>query len=121
MDDRPKHPENDYGTIISDLTRPFFYQVNLSKYEHKSQGLNNNAQILQFNWNDYILPDPDLVDIESDLRRQNTRLSKVPQARFPQRNSKCSKPNDVHSLTKHTDESIIYCPKCLKRITTSSK
>ena len=70
---------NDYGTIMSDLTKPFEFRTQLFQYKHNNECMQFTPNLIQTNRFDITLPDGQLTNIESELRRLNRPLSRVPE------------------------------------------
>ena len=73
---------NNYGTILSDFTRPFDFRVKQYQYRHPDPCAQFTKNLHQTNRWDILLPDPHLTDIESELRILNYKLSKLPEDRY---------------------------------------
>lgn len=72
---------NDYYTIESD--KIFGYVTDINKYDNKDECLLKDSRTInQHNFRDIILPNTNLVDIESDLTNRTRRLSKNPEKKF---------------------------------------
>lgn len=76
-------PDNDYGTIMSDLIKPFFYRTQLFQYERDDQCMQFSNSVIQTNIHDRIRPSKSLTDIESELRGQTRIYSRHPNSRYP--------------------------------------
>lgn len=74
--------QNDYGTIMSDLTKPYTYRTQIYQFDIPTECTQNTTQMLQTNQYDIRLPNPDLTDIESELRNITRPLSKLPATRY---------------------------------------
>lgn len=85
-----------------------FYKYNTQVYQfyHPKQEMQFVPNIIQTNRRDIILPETDLVNLESELRGITRNLSKVPESRYLGPNS-CSK--------KYNDKGLCTCQYCFKR------
>lgn len=70
---------NDYGTIMSDLTRPFQFRTQLYQFKHNNECMQFTPNLIQTNRFDITLPNAHLTSIESELRRLGRPLSRVPE------------------------------------------
>ena len=88
---------NDYGTIMSDLTKPFEFHTQLFQYDHDNECMQFTTNLIQTNRFDIKLPNGDLTDIESELRRLGRPLSRVP------------KEKQIRPVTKNFDTNRVVC------------
>ena len=93
---------NDYGTILADLTKPFEFRTQLYQYKHNNECMQFTPNLIQTNRFDITLPNGDLTNIESELRRLNRPLSRVPEEKqiWPVKNFKANQ--------RECTEKIIY-------------
>lgn len=78
---------NDYGTIMSDLQKPFWFRTQIYQFEHKNPCQQLTTNIIQTNQYNVHRPNAKLTDIESDLRNLNAPLSRLPTDRYPYTNN----------------------------------
>lgn len=75
-------PQNNYGTIMSDLIKPFYIRTQEFQYRHSAPCLQNQSNLHQTNYRDLPLPHPELVDLESELRNITRVYSRLPADRY---------------------------------------
>ncbi len=78
----PMSNSNDYGTILSDLTKPFFNRTKEYQYKHTQACRGDQTTVRQLNTRDILLPDAKLTDAESELRGITRKLSRMPYSRY---------------------------------------
>lgn len=72
---------NDYYTIESD--KIFGYVTDINRYDNTKECLLKDSRTInQHNYRDILLPNKNLVDIESDLTNRTRHLSKNPNKKF---------------------------------------
>ena len=105
---------NTYGSIMSDLTQPFAYRTSRDQYEHDNACAQDTKNMLQMNRRDIHLPDPALVDLESELRNQTRYYDRTPESRY------------LGNCKANQDKNVPVCTnlptidkKCEKKIVTS--
>lgn len=78
---------NDYYTIESD--RIFQYRTDINRFDSPNECLLDDSRTInQYNYRNISLPQPNLVDIESDLTNRTRHLSKNPEKKFNPKNNK---------------------------------
>ena len=70
-----------YGTQITDFTEPHYFWTEITRYDPPNECMQFTKNLIQTNRIDRRLPDGHLTDIESELRNQNKKLSKLPRDR----------------------------------------
>lgn len=73
---------NDYGTIMSDFTKPYTNRTQIYQYDLPNECMQYTTNLHQKNYFDIRLPHPDLTDIESELRNITRIQSRLPQTRY---------------------------------------
>ena len=102
---------NNYGTILKDLQKPFLFRTQLFQFEHPDQCMQFTTNLIQPNRFDAVRPSRELTDIESDLRLLNTKLSRLPEDRYPDKNSCFSRNLNLTPNNKECENKIIYHQK----------
>ena len=74
-----------YGTVYTDTLSSYEYNNKLYKFEYMNPSpcMQFTNNLLQFNRRNIVLPDPNLTDVDSELKGINQVLSKMPQTRYP--------------------------------------
>ncbi len=78
----PRNEINDYGTILSDLTKPFTIRTQRYQFKHDNACRGDQTTVRQLNTRDINLPNIKLTDAESELRGITRKLSRMPQSRY---------------------------------------
>lgn len=105
--------DNNYGTILSDLTKPFTYRLQRYQYEHDNACLQNRKNTNQRNYRDIHLPDAELTDAESELRGITRLFDRTPFSRYK---GYCTGKNDKNIPVCTNKETIPT--ECEKKIIT---
>ena len=98
--DRPLR--NNYGTILSDLTGPFFIVTKRYQFENKNPCYQNTKDIVQTNIRHNHLPDPKLTDVESELWGITRYFSRLPSSKYQGYNDPQNDKNIVISSNMNT-------------------
>ena len=84
---------NNYGTILSDLTKPFEYRTQLFQFDvdkhpyasdiipYDNECIQNSKNLIQTNQFNITLPNAHLTDIDSELKGLGRYLSRLPEDR----------------------------------------
>jgi len=93
------------GSSIKDYEKKYNYIMKVYNFDHPEECIQEEPNFIQTNYRDVVLPDKDLVNVESELRGITRNISRVPESRYlgPE---KCSQ--------KYNDKGICVCPSCLK-------
>ncbi len=99
---------------MSDLTDQFGIRTQRFQYEHYNACLQDRTNTIQTNRRDIHLPDPRLVDAESELRGITRYYSRLPRSRYQ---GTCSSKNDKNTPVCTNIPAIDQ--KCRRKIVTN--
>ena len=86
---------NSYGTIMSDITTPYYWRTRRYQYEHPKACAQPAVNIMQTNVRDIHLPNITLTNVESELRNQTRPYSRLPSTRYQ---GNCSANSDYSTM-----------------------